>query len=89
MITAKTLLAVAATAALAVPATAGAATTGQFDGEDGEDGESFYRAIARESGLAAQDRYKVTPKRGKAFTVSKRLVLHVARDKRPAGTAGS
>lgn len=86
MITAKTLLAVAATAALAVPATAGAATSGQFDGEDGE---SFYRAIARESGLAAQDRYKVTPKRGKAFTVSKRLVLHVARDKRPAGTAGS
>ena len=58
-----------------------------------EDGESFYRAIVRKSGLDAQGRYKVTikvtPKRGKAFTFSKRLVLHVARDKRPAGTAGS
>lgn len=129
MTTAKTLLAVVATAALAVPATAGAATDGPFNGEpwlaqlsggayvdfdldkapdhstvtiDGkraqvktirEDGESFYRAIVRKSGLEAQDRYKVTikvtPKRGKAFTSSKRLVLHVARDKRPAGTAGS
>ena len=58
-----------------------------------EDGESFYRAIVRKSGLEAQDRYKVTikvtPQRGKAFTFSKRLVLHVARDRRPAGTAGS
>ena len=58
-----------------------------------EDGESFYRAIVRKSGLDAQERYKVTikvtPKRGKAFTFSKRLVLHVARDKRPAGTVGS
>lgn len=58
-----------------------------------EDGESFYRALVRKSGLEAQDRYKVTikvtPKRGKAFTFSKRLVLHVARDKRPAGTVGS
>ena len=58
-----------------------------------EDGESFYRAIVRKTGFEAQERYKVTikvtPKRGKAFTFSKRLVLHVARDARPAGTVGA
>ena len=129
MTTAKTLLAVAATAALAVPATASAAGSSPFDGQpwlaqvssgayvdfdlakapdhstvtiDGkrakvktvrEDGESFYRAFVVKNGLDAHDRYKVTikvtPKSGKPFTFSKRLVLHVARDRRPAGTAGS
>lgn len=58
-----------------------------------QDGERFYRAIVSKTGLEAQDRYKVTikvtPKSGKAFTYSKRLVLHVARDKRPAGTVGA
>jgi hypothetical protein len=58
-----------------------------------EDGESFYRAFVTKPGLEAQERYKVTikvtPKRGKAFTFSKRLVLHVARDRRPAGTVGA
>ena len=58
-----------------------------------EDGESFYRAIARKPGLEAGERYKVTikvtPRKGKPFTFSKRLVLHVASDRRPAGTAGS
>jgi hypothetical protein len=57
-----------------------------------EDGESFYRAFVSKPGLDAQERYKVTikvtPRRGKAFTFSKRLVLHVARDRRPAGTVG-
>jgi hypothetical protein len=57
-----------------------------------EDGERFYRAIVSKSGLDAGERYKVTikvtPKRGKAFTYSKRLELHVARDRRPAGTVG-
>ena len=130
MTTAKTFLAVAATAALAVPATAAAAgDSSPFDGQpwlaqvssgayvdfdldrtpdhstvtiDGkrakvktvrEDGESFYRAFVVKSGLDAQERYKVTikvtPRSGKPFTFSKRLVLHVARDRRPAGTVGA
>ena len=58
-----------------------------------EDGERFYRAFVTKSGLDAQKRYrvtiKVTPRRGKAFTYSKRLILHVARDRRPAGTVGA
>jgi hypothetical protein len=58
-----------------------------------EDGERFYRAFVTRSGLDAQERYKVTikvtPRTGKPFTFSKRLVLHVARDRRPAGTVGA
>ena len=57
------------------------------------DGGRFYRALVNKGGLDAQERYrvtiKVTPKRGKPFTFSKRLVLHESRDPRPAGTSGS
>lgn len=58
-----------------------------------EDGGSFYRAIVAKRGLEAGERYKVTikvtPRSGKPFTFSKRLVLHVAADRRPADAAGS
>jgi hypothetical protein len=57
------------------------------------DGDKFFRAIVSKTGLEAGERYKVTikvtPRKGKPFTFSKRLVLHVASDRRPAGTAGS
>ena len=59
----------------------------------GLDGDRFSRAIVDKTGLEAGERYKVTikvtPRKGKPFTFSRRLVLHVASDRRPAGTAGS
>ncbi len=58
-----------------------------------EDGGAFYRAIVSKPGLETAERYKVTikvtPRKGKPFTFSKRLVLHETSDRRPAGTAGS
>jgi hypothetical protein len=58
-----------------------------------EDGGRFYRAIVHKPGLEQGRRYKVTikvtPRSGRPFTFSKRLVLHEANDRRPAGTTGA